>query len=88
MLKSFSNDLVAQALERREALQLVDSLRHLFHQAVHLRRPDPRILGHFADHAGLRAAWSAHVVGVKRKVLLVYEVGVKTHFSPNTGVRL
>ena len=30
----------------------------------------------------------AYVVGVKRKVLLVYEVGVKIHFSPNTGVGL
>ena len=37
-----------------------------------LRRPDPRILGHFA---------SAYVVGVKTKVLLVYVVGVKIHFS-------
>ena len=46
------------------------------------------MLGHFADHAGLRPAWSAYVVGVKRKVLLVYEVGVKIHFSPNTGVGL
>ena len=38
--------------------------------AHQLRRPDPRILGHFADHAGLRPAWSAYVVGVERMVLV------------------
>ena len=77
MLKSFSN--LDRSLAHLLVLQQVNAL---------LRRPDPRILGHFADHAGLRPAWSAYVVGVKRKVLLVYEVGVKIHFSPNTGVGL
>ena len=47
-------------------------LRNFFKASISpcLRRPDPRILGHFADHAGLRPAWSAYVVGVKRMVLV------------------